>query len=64
MYNKGKERRKIMTPYQRSLMNKMDEITIALQEDWQYRTMTKKERSAKEAEYNSLKAKFEASYKK
>ena len=53
-----------MTPYQRSLMNKMDEITIALQEDWQYRTMTKKERSSKEAEYNSLKAKFEASYKK
>ena len=53
-----------MTRYQRSIMNKMDNLSVELQEDWQYRTLGKKERASKESEYKALKEKLEKTYKK
>lgn len=51
-----------MNKYQRSLLNKMDDLLATLQSDWQYRFLTKGERAEMEREYNALQSKLNASY--
>jgi len=51
-----------MNKYQRTLLNKMDELSVRLQSDWRYKEMSKSERNELEKEYRALQSKFRKSY--
>lgn len=58
-----------MNKYQRSLMNKIDDITNMLASDWEARAygcplvMTRRQRAKAEQELKDLRAKLKASYR-
>lgn len=52
-----------MNRYQRTLLNKMDDLTARLQSDWRYKEMSKAERREMEGEIRTLQSKFNKSYK-
>lgn len=53
-----------MNRYQRTLLNKMDDLTGRLQDDWANRHMTRSERRQAEQELRNLQSKFRKSYQR